>query len=127
MKDDIAKLLLRLTLGALMLFHGVSKITGGIAWLPRMLEAQGMPGWFAYGVYIGEVLAPALVILGWYSRVGAGVIAVNMVFAVLLAHRADLLKLNQGGGWALELQAFFFVTALALAIMGPGRYAINRR
>jgi putative oxidoreductase len=127
MKDDIAKLLLRLALGALMLFHGVAKITGGVAWLPRMLEAQGMPGWFAYGVYIGEVLAPVLVILGWYSRVGAGIIAVNMVFAVLLAHRADLLTLNRGGGWALELQAFFFVTALALAIMGPGRYAINRR
>ena len=127
MKDDIAKLLLRLNLGILMLFHGVAKITGGIGWLPKMLEAQGMPGWFSYGVYAGEVLAPVLVILGWYSRIGSGLIALNMVFAVALAHRADVLTLNRGGGWALELQAFFLVTAIALAIMGPGRYAINRR
>ena len=73
------------------------------------------------------MLAPILVLLGFYARVGAALIVVNMLFAILLAHRADLLVLTRTGGWALELQAFFLFTALALALMGPGRFGINRR
>jgi len=78
-------------------------------------------------VYIGEVVAPLLLILGWYSRIGAALIAVNMVFAILIAHRPDLFKLAASGGWALELQGMYLVTAIALALMGPGRFSINER
>jgi putative oxidoreductase len=35
--------------------------------------------------------------------------------------------LTESGAWALELQAFFLFTALALVFMGPGRFSINRR
>ena|SRR5688572_11365319 len=127
MADDIGKLILRLTLGMLMLLHGISKITGGVSGIEKMLQSVGMPGYFALGAYVGEVLAPLLVLIGFYSRVGAALIAVNMLFAVALAHRADLLLLDEAGGWALELQAFFLFTALALMFMGPGRFSINRR
>jgi putative oxidoreductase len=78
-------------------------------------------------VYVGEVLAPLLVIVGFYARVGAAVIVVNMLFAIMLAHRADLFLLTKSGGWALELQGFFLFTALALALIGPGRFGINQR
>ena len=92
-----------------------------------MLEGNGLPGFLALGVYVGEILAPILVILGFYARLGAAVIVVNMLFAVLLAHRADLFLLGKTGGWALELQAFFLFTAVAVALIGPGRYGINHR
>jgi putative oxidoreductase len=127
MKDDLGKLLLRLTLGILMLFHGVSKITGPIDYIHRMLARNGLPEWLAYGVYAGEVLAPLLLIIGWYSRVAAGIVVVNMMVIFWFAHRAELFTLGRGGGWALELEGFFLLTALALAVMGPGRYSINRR
>jgi putative oxidoreductase len=127
MKDDIAKLLLRLTLGILLLLHGISKITGDIGYIHRMVQANGLPGVLAYGVYVGEVLAPLLVILGWYSRVGAGLIVVNMLVIFAYAHRGDYFTIERSGGWALELQAFYLVTALAFLLTGPGRYAINRR
>jgi putative oxidoreductase len=127
MADDIGKLILRLTVGVLMLLHGISKLTGGVSGIQKMVESAGMPGYFAFGAYVGEVIAPILVIIGFYSRVGAALIAVNMLFAVGLAHRADLFLLDRSGGWALELQGFFFLTALALVFTGPGRYSINRR
>jgi putative oxidoreductase len=127
MANDLGKLILRLTLGVLILLHGIAKISGGIAGVEKMLEGAGLPSFIAPGVYVGEVLAPLLVILGFYARVGAVLIVVNMLFAILLAHRADLLLLTKTGGWALELQAFFLFTALALTLIGPGRLGINQR
>jgi putative oxidoreductase len=127
MANDLGKLVLRLTLGIFTLLHGIAKISGGIGAIEKMVQGSGMPGFFAYGVYVGEVLAPVLVILGLYARIGAAVIVVNMLFAILLAHRADLFLIGQAGGWALELQGFFLFTALALVMMGPGRYSINQR
>ena len=124
--DDIGKLILRLTLGILLLLHGANKITNGVSGIEGMLQGAGLPAYLAYGSYVGEVLAPLLVILGLYSRVGAFLVVVHMAFAVFLAHRADLLLLGPQGGWALELQGFYFFTALALLYTGPGRVAFNR-
>ncbi|HWM42200.1 MAG TPA: DoxX family protein [Burkholderiales bacterium] len=127
MANDLGKLILRLTLGVLILLHGIAKISGGSAGVEKMLEGAGLPSFFAAGVYVGEVLAPILVIIGFYARIGAALIVVNMLFAIMLAHRADLFVLTKTGGWALELQAFFLFTALALALIGPGRLSINQR
>ena len=127
MADDAGKLLLRLTLGVLFLLHGIAKITGGIGGIEKMVAAAGLPGFFAYGVFIGEVLAPILLILGFYSRISAVIIAINMVVAIALAHAKDLFVIGPQGGWALELQGMFLFTAIAIALIGPGRFSINRR
>lgn len=124
---DAGKLILRLALGVLILLHGIAKLTSGIEGITRMVTSAGLPDWVAYGVYVGEVVAPLMVIAGWFSRIGAGVIAINMVFAIALAHRSDLFSLNATGGWALELQGMFLFTAVAIACLGPGRYSANRQ
>jgi len=124
---DTGKLILRLALGVLILLHGIAKLSSGIEGITGMVTGAGLPDWVAYGVYMGEVVAPLMVIAGWFARAGAGIIAVNMVFAVALAHRSDLLALGDTGGWALELQGMFFFTAVAIACLGPGRYSLNRQ
>lgn len=125
MNDSIGKLILRLALGILILLHGIAKLKGGVGGLTGMVAAAGLPAVVTYGVYVGEVLAPILVLLGWYSRVGAGLIAINMLFAFALVHRGDMLALSNTGGWALELQGMFLFTAIALALLGPGRFSLN--
>ena len=50
-----------------------------------------------------------------------------MLFAFALAHTGELTSLSQTGGWALEVQGMFLATAVALALMGPGRISVNRR
>jgi putative oxidoreductase len=124
---DLGRLLLRVTLGFCVLFHGIAKIQGGIDGIAHDLIALGLPGFTAYGVYVGEVLAPLLLILGFYSRFGAVLVALNMVVALVIAHRPDMLKISASGGWAIELQAMYLVTAIALSLMGPGRFGINDR
>ena len=127
MGEDLGKLVLRLTLGILMLLHGVAKLKGGIGFLEPMVQGLGLPTWVAYGAYAGEVLGPVMVILGLFARTGAFLIFVNMIFAIVLVHRPELLKLGAQGGWALELQGMYLFTALALMFMSPGKYALTRR
>lgn len=126
MRDDVGKLLLRVSLGIVVLLHGIAKLRNGVSGIEGMLVSAGMPGWLAYGVYIGEVLAPIMLIIGFYARIGAVLVAVNMLFAVGLAHSAQVFQLTRSGGWALELQGMLLFAAVALVFLGPGRYSINR-
>ncbi|MCC7422498.1 MAG: DoxX family protein [Planctomycetaceae bacterium] len=69
--DDTGKLLLRLMIGGLMLFHGVFKVQNGIGKLSELVVARGLPSALTYGVHVGEVLAPLMIILG-SARASAG-------------------------------------------------------
>ena len=127
MKDDLGKLVLRLALGIFMLFHGYAKIVKGVSGIEASLIGIGWPAWVAYGVYIGEVIAPLLVIFGFYARLGGLIIVINMIFAIVLSHSHQLYDLGRSGGWALELQGFFLLTGLVVALIGAGRYGVNKR
>ncbi len=127
MNDDLGKLVLRLTLGILMLLHGIAKLSNGIGGIEGMLVSHGLPAFIAYGVLVGEVLAPLLVIFGLYARIGGAIMAINMLVAIALAHSSQLLQISKSGGWALELQGFFLFTAIAVALIGPGKFSINRQ
>jgi putative oxidoreductase len=127
MSENVGKLILRLALGLLILLHGIAKIQGGIGGIEGMLAGVGLPAQLAWGVYVGEVVAPILVLLGFYARIGGALIALNMIVAIFLAHRAELLQLTQSGGWALELQGMFLFTAIALMLIGPGRHGLNEK
>jgi putative oxidoreductase len=122
---DFGKLVLRVTLGVLMLLHGIAKVIGGPASILGLVEKAGLPPSLGYLVYVGEVLAPLLVIAGLWTRAAAGAIAINMVVAVYLVHRAELFTLSTTGGWALELQGLYFFTAIAVALLGAGRFSVG--
>jgi putative oxidoreductase len=68
-------------------------------------------------------LAPLLLIFGLWTRPAAIIVAINMVVAVLLVHAGQLGELTRNGGWALELQGFYFFTAVAVALLGAGRFS----
>ena len=111
-----AMVLLRVSLALLMLLHGWAKIRYGIGSIEAKIAALGAPGFLAYAVYLGEVVAPLLLLVGLWVVPAALVIAVNMLVAFALMHTRQILMLNNTGGWALELQAFYFVSALVVAM-----------
>ena len=125
--QDFGKLLLRVALGVLILLHGIAKLKNGLGPIEGMLAAHGLPVFLAYGSLVGEVVAPLMVLVGFHARIGAAVIAINMLFAFGLAHMAQLGQLNEQGGWAMELQGMFLFSAIAIVLLGPGRYSINQR
>lgn len=124
---DTGKLIVRLSVGGLMLFHGIAKIMhpGSLDFIAGMLAGYSLPAVLAYGVYIGEVVAPLMVIVGYKARIGGLLIAVNMLFAIVLAHTGDFFSLSEHGGWMVELQMFYLLSAVAVVFLGSGRQAIK--
>jgi len=123
--DDTGKLVLRLALGILILLHGIAKITGGVGGIAGMLTSHGLPAALAYLVLIGEIVAPVLLIVGIYTRPAAWITVINMLVAIWLVHLKDIGSLGKSGGWALELQGLFLFAALAVALLGAGRFSVG--
>ena len=125
MQEDIGKLVTRLGVGVLLLLHGVHKLLTGIAPIKEMVVAHHLPDLLAYGVYLGEVVGPILVILGLFARVGGLLIAIDMVVAIALAGLAGIVRLNDMGGYALELEMLYLLGGLSVALLGAGRLGAN--
>ncbi|PJJ97303.1 GntR family transcriptional regulator [Lysobacteraceae bacterium NML91-0213] len=125
--QDLGRLLLRLAVGVLVLLHGLAKLRTGVRGIERMVEAHGLPGELAWLVLVGEIVAPLMLIIGLHARIGGVLVAINMLVAIFLVHMGDLGRLNSSGGWAVELQLMFLAGAVAVALLGPGRFSANQR
>lgn len=124
---ELGRLLLRLVLATLMLFHGIFKLQYGVDWIQPMLSQHHLPAVFAYGAYIGEVVAPIFILIGVFTRLAGLIYAVNMVFAVLLVAGSQFYKLTNVGAWALETEALYFFGGITIMLLGAGKYSFSRR
>src|SRR4029078_8722025 len=122
---DTALLILRVVLGILVLLHGISKLPPPPKEIAAMRAQATLPAVLAWGVYLVEIVAPILLIIGVWTRLAAVLIAINMVVAVLTAHNRQILRLRTEGGYALELQAMYLFVAVALAFTGAGRLSVG--
>lgn len=123
---DIAKLLLRVSLGVLILFHGIHKVIHGIGGVKSLVVSAGLPEFLAYGVYFGELIAPIFIILGLYARVAATLLAVNMLVAIYLAYGFSL-TLSKFGGLSWETPLLYLIMSLLVIFLGSGKYAVNSK
>lgn len=124
--QDTALLTLRVLVGALIMLHGFGNLLSGYAFITQVFEKAGLPGFFAYGAFFGEIIAPILLIIGYRTRLAGLTIAGTMFMAVMLVHGGEVFALNQFGGWAIELQAFYFFGAIALFFSGAGGIAVSK-
>jgi putative oxidoreductase len=124
--EDVGKLVLRLTVAGLMLFHGVDKLLYGPGGVRADLAQHGLPGFLAYGVYVGEVVAPVCILVGAWTRMWAIVYALSITFATLLVHAEDFVHLAPTGGWSAEVWVFYITGPIVVALLGAGRYALCR-
>ena len=125
--DSAGKLVLRLTVGVLILFHGVSKLMhgGSIGFITSALAGHGVPAFVAYGVFVGEDIAPLMLIAGVFARLGGLLVVTNMLFAIWLMHMGQLFMVGEHGGYQLELQMFYLFGGLAIFLLGSGRFAFK--
>jgi putative oxidoreductase len=125
MFEALGKLVLRLAVGGLMLCHGVYKLLHGLAGIEKMLAAKGLPTALAYGVPLGEVVAPLLIIIGFWSRLAGLTLAFTMAMAVYLAFGAAALNFNSTGGVSAELSLLFLAGGLAILCLGSGKFSVS--
>jgi len=124
--NDLGLLILRISVSVLMLLHGISKFSGGLEFIKSMLVEKGLPDFIAYGVIVGEVLAPIAILIGFRTRITAAIYAFNCLVAILMVHSADIFAMADHGGWALELLGLYFFGALALFFTGAGNIAVSK-
>jgi putative oxidoreductase len=127
---DSAKLILRLTVGLLMVLHGIFKLMNpeAMGFVEGLLTGIGLPAFLAYFVYVGEIIAPVMLIIGYETKLAALLIAINMVVAILLVHLGDLFALSpMTGGAALELQYLYLFGAVAIFGLGAGKHVLLKK
>ena len=124
---NLGLLILRISLGVLFLLHGIAKIEHGIGGIEGILENKGLPSFFAYGVFVGEIIAPIMLIIGFRTRIAAIFYIITMVFAVYLNHMGDIGIRTPSGAWGIEVQALFLLGALALFFTGSGKLAVSTK
>jgi putative oxidoreductase len=124
---DAGKLMLRIAVGGLLILHGISKLRHGIAWMAGPLHAHHLPVVLSYGVYVAEVVAPILLILGILTRPAALVIAFELSMALFLVVQGKTFAIDpQTGALGGELQFLYIGSAIAIALLGSGRFALWR-
>lgn len=124
--SDFGKLLLRLTIGGLMLFHGLAKLNYGTSSIEGLLASNNWPNFLIYGVYIGEVIAPILLIIGFQTRIAAFIVASTMAVAIYLVHATDIFAIAKTGAWAIEVQMLYLLGSLSLMFLGAGKLSFDK-
>lgn len=122
---DLGFLLQRLSIGLLILFHGVANLTSNYSFIKSLLNGIGIPELVAYAVFIGEIIAPILIIVGWRTKLASLVLAFNMLIAILMAHTTHIFTLNEYGGWGIELQGLYLFGAIVVYFLGAGKHAVS--
>lgn len=124
--EDHSKFILRFTVGFLMLFHGIAKI-GNTGFIESSFESMGLPSFLAYGVYLGEIIAPLMLILGIKVRIAALLIIATMITAILMAHIDDIFVITKYGAWAIELQMFYILASVSIILSGTDKFCIYKK
>lgn len=122
--SDIGYLILRITVAVLMMFHGVAKLTH-LTGIKSMLTSVGFPEFMAYGVYITELIAPILILIGFRTRLASLAFFFGMLAAMFLAHSENLFALSKTGGLQIELILLYAFGAFVLFFTGAGKYAVS--
>lgn len=125
---ESGKLLLRLSIAILILFHGFKKFSYGISGVKALVFKAGLPEFLAYGVYMGELIIPFLLIVGLFTRLSAIILSATMMAAIFLAFSDKFLILDaKTGGPLIELPLLYFLVSLSIAFLGAGKYSIDNK
>ena len=121
---DVASLVLRLALGPMLVLHGLNKVQGGLDGTAGWFESLGLkPGWLhARVAAFTEIGAGIIVTLGLLNGLGAMAFVGLMTVAALTDHRGKGYFIFTGGAEYVVLVA---IVAVALAIVGPGRWSLD--
>ncbi len=123
---DISAVLLRSTLGAVMIAHSLylKLVVFTLPGTAQFFQSLGLPYWFAFVVFAAEALGGFALILGVKTRlVALGLIPI-LLGATWVHWGNGWLFTNSGGGW--EYPLVLALMAGVLAFHGGGRYAIVR-
>ncbi|MGM5630437.1 DoxX family protein [Apibacter raozihei] len=123
---DLGKLSLRISVGGLMIFHGIAKLIHGHDFIKEILASKGLPQFLWIGVPTGEVIAPICLLLGVFTRISSLLIVFTMLMTFYLIHGINDFSLSQTGGVKVELNLLYLFSSLAIFFLGSGKYSLYK-
>ncbi|UAL30212.1 DoxX family protein [Nocardioides rotundus] len=122
---DLGLLIVRVTVGLVLVAHGWQKLQQGPAAVAEGFAAMGIPApelaaWFALSV---ELVGGALLVLGLLTPLMGVLVAADMAGAWWFAHRGNGVFVSEGGG---ELAWIIGAVAVTLVLAGAGRFSVDR-
>lgn len=121
-QTQYAAFILRVSLGAMTLAHGLMKIfVFTVPGTVGFFESLGYPGFFAYLVIAGEVLGGLALIAGFWTRYVALALVPILIGATLTHAGNGWVFSNPNGGW--EFPAFWTVALIVQALLGDGAFS----
>lgn len=127
LNEDIGKLIFRVSISVLMLFHGIAKLEKGVDKIASNLAKSGLPEFLAYGVYIGEIVLPILIIIGLFTRLASLGVGITMVFAIYLVHADRIFLLTKNGAPIIELPLLYLILSIVLFFIGARKYSLDEK
>lgn len=122
-------LLLRVVIGLLFAGHAMQKLAGwfggyGIAGTGGFFESIGIkPGrTMALLAGLAELVGGLLFVFGLFTPLGAALIVLTMLMAILKVHAKNGVWVTQNG---FEYNLVLIAAALAVALIGPGDYSLD--
>jgi putative oxidoreductase len=118
-----AALLLRVSLGVMLLAHGLllKVLTFSVAGTVGYFQSIGYPGFLAYLVILGEIAGGIALILGVWTR-AVSLLALPILIGATLQHVPNGWLFSAAkGGW--EFPAFWTVALVVQALLGDGALA----
>jgi len=133
--DAIAPLVLRLTLGGMILPHGMQKLFGafgghGFSGTMGYFQSLGIPFLFGVAAILTEFFGGLALVAGAGTRVAAALVGITLLVAAATVHLGNGFFMNWSGkaaGEGFELHILAVGIALALVLTGGGRYSVDRR
>lgn len=124
-KQHLGLLLLRISIAFTMLIYGISKLISGIDFISDLIAQYGLPSFLGYGVFVGEIIAPTLIIIGYRTKLAGLIFAINCFVAIIMVQLPNLLKLNEFGGWEIGPLFIYTFFGIALFFIGGGKYGLS--
>lgn len=115
--QNLATLLIRLSLGLIFIGHGWQKING-IEGIIGFFGGLGLAPFFAHLVAWTELISGILMVLGLFVEIAAIGIAAVMVFAIYLV------KFKAGFLGGYELDFILLFAALSIFFSSAGKYSL---
>ena len=119
--QPLALLVMRVSVGSIMIAHGAQKAFGGWQMTQRIVTGVGFPWWMAIPLIAAELGGGVLVLLGLLTRLGALAILVDMCVAIDKVHWKNGLK----GPGGVEFPMACAALAFALVFFGAGPIALD--
>jgi len=119
--QPLALLVLRATLGVIMVVHGYHKVFGGLHHHAQMVAGLGLPAWLGYVSSFTELLGGLLIIVGFFTRAAAFAICIDLVVAIWKVHWHNGLTGDHGYEFPLAVATLAF----ALIFFGSGPISLD--